>query len=370
MAVALVIGTKKGAAVVKSNDRKSWNCDFALKGWAITSSAQDDKGRVYAAVTHDVYGPSILASDDLDHWQQLEAAPRFPPGEKGNAEHIRIMASSDFFGKYKDAPRLVDQIWTLHFAHGTLYAGVSEAGLFASRNYGKSWEPVDGFNNHPTRDKWVPGFGGLGAHTILSDANDPGRLWVGVSAAGFFRTDDGGKTWSQKSEGVPGDTGQCVHRVTHDAAEANVLYRQEHRGVFMSTDGGDNWRKIEDGLPVGELSEGLHCSFGFPIVMDRHSGQVFVVPLDSDNFRVPRSGKLAVYRSCRGAHWEETRRGLPDNSYESVLRGAMGADQLDPGGVYFGTTSGTVYGTRDVGESWFEIARGLPRVLSVEAYAR
>jgi hypothetical protein len=368
MSVALVVGTKKGAAILKSSDRKTWSQDFALKGWAVTASARDDKGRVYVAVTHDVYGPSLLASDDLESWQQLEGAPRYAPGEKGNAEHIRIMMSGDFTGKYKDSPRLVDQIWTLHFAHGTLYAGVSEAGLFASRDRGKSWQPVDGFNNHPTRDGWIPGFGGLGAHTILSDAKDPNRMWVGVSSSGFFRTDDSGKTWEQKSHGVPGETGQCVHHVTHDANDADVLFRQEHRGVFMSKDAGDTWQKIEEGLPVSELSEGHRCSFGFPIVMDRNTGSVFVVPLEGDNFRMPRDGQLAVYRSKRGAPWQETRRGLPENSYEGVLRGAMSADQLDPGGVYFGTTCGAIYGTRDVGENWFEIARGLPRILSVEAY--
>jgi len=369
MSVALVIGTKKGVAILRSPDRKSWTREFALLGWETTASVRDDQGRYFVAVTHDVYGPSLLWSDDLENWQQLEAAPRYAPGEKGNAEHIRIKLSGDFMGKYKDAPRLVDQIWTLHFAHGTLYAGVSEAGLFASRDRGKSWEPVSGFNDHPTRDAWIPGFGGLGAHTILSDAKDPKRMWVGVSSAGFFRTDDGGKTWSQKSEGVPGETGQCVHHVANDASDAAVLYRQEHRGVYMSKDGGDSWQKFEDGLPVSELSDGLKCSFGFPIVMDRRTGNVFVVPLEGDNFRVPRNGRLAVYRSQRGARWEEMHEGLPDASYEGVLRGAMSADQLDPGGVYFGTTSGAIYGTRDVGASWFEIARGLPRILSVEAYA-
>lgn len=368
MSLALIVGTKKGAFVFTTEDRKSWRQDFALKGWAVTASVRDDQGRVYAAVAHDVYGPTILASDDLKEWKQLDAAPRFRPGEKGNAEHIRIVASGDFTGKYKDAPRLVDQIWTLHFAHGALYAGVSEAGLFVSRDRGQSWQPVDGFNNHPTRDTWPPGFGGLGAHTILSDAANADRMWVGVSSSGFFRTDDGGKTWSQKSSGIPGDTGQCVHCVAHDASDADVLFRQEHRGVYMSRDGGDNWQKIEDGLPVSELSEGFHCSFGFPIVMDKRSGNVFVVPLEGDNFRMPRDGRLAVYRSHRGARWEELRRGLPDNSYAGVLRGAMAADQLEPGGIYFGTSSGAIYGSDDTGESWSQIAQGLPRILSVEAY--
>ena len=368
MSVALIIGTKKGAAVLRSKDRKTWSENFALKGWPVTASVRDDRGRYYAAAAHGVFGPAIFASDDLETWQQLEAAPQFAPGEKGNAEHIRIMASGDFMGKYKDSPRLVDQIWTLHFAHGTLYAGVSEAGVFASRDQGKSWEPINGFNNHPTRDTWMPGFGGLGAHTILSDAKNPNRMWVGVSSSGFFRTDDGGKTWAQKSQGVWGEMGQCVHHVTHDAHNPDILYRQEHWGVYKSKDGGDTWEKFEDGLPISELSVGFKASFGFPIVMDRKSGHIFVVPLEGDNFRIPRNGQLAVYRSKNGAQWQEMREGLPANSYEGVLRGAMTADQLDPGGIYFGTTSGTVYGSHDVGESWASIAYDLPRITSVEAY--
>jgi photosystem II stability/assembly factor-like uncharacterized protein len=369
MPVAVIIGTKKGAATFTSKDRKHWDQDFALRGWSITASARDDAGRFYCAGAHGVYGACVFASDDGKDWTQLDAAPRFRPGERGNPEHIRIQASGDFMCKYKDNPRLVDQIWTLHFAHGTLYAGVSEAGLFASADRGASWQPVDGFNNQPGRETWPPGFGGLGAHTILSDANNPDRMWVGVSSAGFFRTDDGGRTWSQKSDGVPGETGQCVHHVAHDANDAGILFRQEHRGVYMSRDAGDSWQVIEDGLPVSELSDGLRCSFGFPIVMDRRSGHLFVVPLEGDNFRIPRDGRLAVYRSQNGARWQPLRNGLPDNSYEGVLRGAMAADQLDPGGIYFGTTSGAVYGSSDIGESWSQMAGGLARILSVEAYA-
>jgi photosystem II stability/assembly factor-like uncharacterized protein len=148
-----------------------------------------------------------------------------------------------------------------------------------------------------------------------------------------------------------------------------VLFRQEHRGVHRSDDGGENWRVIEDGLPVGELSDGHRCSFGFPIVMDRRSKSAFVVPLDGDNFRFPRDGQLAVYRTKDGEHWHPLATGLPDKCFTSVLRGSMAADQLDPGGIYFGTSSGSIYASNDLGESWREIARGLPRIMSVEAYA-
>jgi len=370
MRVALVVGTKKGAAIFVSDAaRQSWKRDFALRGWSVTASARDAEGRYYAAIANDVFGPAVMVSDDLNEWRQLESAPRYQPGEKGNLEHIRIVGAADFTGRYKDGARLIDQIWTLHYAHGTLYAGVSEAGLFASRDRGESWQPIDGFNNHPSRDSWVPGFGGLGAHTILTDANDPNRIWVGVSAAGLFRTDDGGKTWNPKNKGVNATTGQCVHHVAHDPENANVLFRQEHRGVHRSDDGGDTWHVIEDGLPVCELSDGHRCSFGFPIVFDRKSKQAFVVPLEGDNFRMPRDGQLAVYTTPDGTNWRPLTNGLPAHSYAAVLRGAMAADQQSPGGIYFGSSSGSVYATNDLGQSWREIANGLPRIQSVEAYA-
>jgi hypothetical protein len=370
MSVTLIVGTKKGAAIMVSDeDRQNWTQHFSLKGWSVTASTRDESGRIYAAIASDVFGAALMASDDLKEWRQLDSAPRYQPGEKGNLEHVRIAGASDFSGRYKDGPRLVDQIWTLHAAHGALYAGVSEAGLFVSRDRGKSWQGVDGFNNHPSRENWVPGFGGLGAHTILSDARNPDRMWVGVSAAGFFRTDDGGKTWRPKNDGVPGDTGQCVHHVAHDPADADVLYRQEHRGVYRSDDAGDTWHVMENGLPISELSDGHRCSFGFPIVYDRRSGKAFVVPLDGDNYRMPRAGQLAVYRSIDKSQWEPLTNGLPQNCYAAVLRGAMAGDQLAPGGLYFGNSAGSLYATNDLGESWCEIARGLPRIQSVEAYA-
>ncbi|HWA02488.1 MAG TPA: hypothetical protein VG819_03065 [Rhizomicrobium sp.] len=370
MSVTLVVGTPKGAAILQSDDRKSWREDFVLRGWPVTASVRDDSGRVYVAVNSPNYGVAIFTSEDFREWRQLPSAPRYRPEDRGNPEHHRIVSQMDFGGVLKEGGRFVDQIWTLHFAHGTLYAGVSEAGIFTSRDRGESWQPVDGFNEHPTRSSWVPGFGGLGAHTILTDAEDPERVWVGVSAAGFFRSDDGGRTWTPKNAGVNGDTGQCVHSVTHDPRNASTLYRQEHRGVHRSDDGGDTWTVIEDGLPVTELSDGHRCSFGFPSVMDRKSGNVFVVPLDGDNYRFPRDGKLAVYRTSNGRPWEPKTKGLPDNCFTAVLRGSMAADQLEPGGIYFGTASGTVFGSADCGESWTAIATGLPRITHVEAYAR
>ncbi len=374
MSVSLIVGTPKGAAVITSSDRRDWQEDFVLRGWPVTASVRDDKGRTYIAVNSPNYGVALFASDDLATWKQLESAPRYRPTDRGNPEHHRLIARDDWAGLLKAGGRFVDQIWTLHFAHGRLYAGVSEAGLFVSEDRGQSWQPIDGFNEQPGRENWAPGAGGLGCHTILTDARNPDRLWAGISAAGFFRSDDGGKTWAPKNKGVnpavdsaPATTGQCVHSVSHDPANADILYRQEHRGVHKSVDGGDSWQVMEDGLPVAELSDGHRCSFGFPSVMDIASGHVFVVPLDGDNFRFPRGGQLAVYRSRSGSAWEPLNKGLPANCYTAVLRGALAADQR--GGVYFGTASGTVYGSDDLGNSWREVASGLPRIMSVAAYA-
>jgi len=376
MSVALIVGTPKGAAILRSKDRRNWETEFVLRGWPVTASVRDDKGRTYVAVNSPNFGVALFASDDLTNWKQLEAAPRYRPEDRGNPEHHRLVAKEDFGGILKGGGRFVDQVWKLHFAHGALWAGVSEAGLFVSRDRGQSWQPVDGFNEQPGRENWAPGFGGLGAHTILSDDNDPNRMWVGISAAGLFRSDDGGKTWQPKNKGVnpaidsaPASTGQCVHSVTHDPKKANILFRQEHRGVHRSDDGGDSWQVIEDGLPVTELSDGHHCSFGFPSAIDLKTGQVFVVPLDGDNFRFPRGGQLAVYRTKNGKSWEPLTKGLPANCFTAVLRGSLSADQLDPGGLYFGTASGVIYGSDNLGESWSEVASGLPRIMSVEAYA-
>lgn len=368
MSVVLVAGTKKGAAILKSNGRGEWLRDFVLHGWHVTASVEDDTGRVYVAVASEVFGPAIFAGGNFKDWTQLSAAPRYAPEDRGNPEHNRIAAATDFSGRYASGGRFVDQIWKLHFAHSALYAGVSEAGLFVSRNRGESWQPLKGFNDHPERESWPPGFGGLCAHTILSDAKNPNRLWAGVSAAGFFRSDDAGKTWTPKNNGVPSPSGQCVHCVAHDPTNADVMYRQEHFGVYKSENGGDSWRAIENGLPVAEMSDGSHCSFGFPIAMDRPSGSVFVAPLDGDNMRMPRGGQLAVYRTTDGGRWQAQTDGLPANCYASVLRGAMAADQES--GIYFGTSSGTLYGSRDLGGHWRELASGLPRIMSVEAYVR
>ena len=370
MGVAVVVGTAKGAIILSSGDRKSWEVSpLLLKGWIVTAATRDEAGRTYLAVTHDVWGACVMASDDLDSWEQLPGSPRYAAGLDGNESHLRIVGAMDPMGQFKDGGRYVDQIWKLHAAHGKLYAGVSEAGLFCSDDQGKTWQVAEGLDQHETRPEWGAGFGGLCAHTVLTDAKNPDRIWVGISAAGVFRSEDGGHSFAPKNEGVSKSEGYCVHSLAHDPLDADVIYRQDHRGVYRTRDSGDSWQLIENGLPSSELSDGHRCSFGFAIRMDPASGRIFLVPMEGDSYRFPHGGRLEVYCSDdRGDSWKGLSNGLPQDFYGNVLRGAMDLDPLSPCGVYFGSTSGFVYGSPDRGESWLELARSLPKILCVAAF--
>lgn len=341
-----------------------------MKGWLVTSFARDPSGRTYAGVTHDVWGATVMASDDLKTWTQLEGAPRYPSDAKGNHGHNRIIGAMDPMEQFSAGGRHVDQIWKIHASSEILYAGVSEAGIFRSDDRGKSWHPLRGIDEHPDRDAFVPGFGGLCAHSILVDAHDPQRIWVGISSAGLFRSDDGGETFISKNEGVDSSgEGYCVHSVVHDPNDADVIYRQDHRGVYRTDDGGDSWSLIENGLPQSELSDEHRCSFGFAIGMDPRTHSAFIVPMAGDSFRFPHGGRMAVYRTQdRGESWQGFDEGLPSDCYANVLRGAMATDGSDPCGVYFGTTSGSVFGSADRAESWQTLVSDLPKVLAVEAF--
>ncbi|MEE8558366.1 MAG: exo-alpha-sialidase [Myxococcota bacterium] len=371
MGVVVIVGTAKGAAILRADEsRRSWAVDaLRFKGWTVTAATRDAQGRYYVAVTHEVWGAAVCVSDDLESWQQLENGPRYAQGEVGNEEHNRILGATDPLGRFKGGGRYVDQIWKLYAAGDVVYAGVSEAGLFRSDDRGKSWEVVAGLNEHPTRSSWIPGFGGLCAHSVLTDGRNPDRLWVGISSTGVYRSDDGGKTWEEKNDGVSKSEGSCVHSLAHNPADADVIYRQDHRGMYRTRDGGDSWQVIENGLPISTLGDEHRCSFGFTSGMDPASNSVYAVPIESDGFRFPHGGRLRVYRTQDGGEqWEELSRGLPDGVFANVLRGAMAVDPLDPCGVYVGTTAGTVYASADRGDSWSQIPATLPRILCVEAF--
>jgi photosystem II stability/assembly factor-like uncharacterized protein len=373
MSATLLVGTQKGALVLRSDDaRQHWSAgSLQLKGWLVTAFARDETGLTYAAVTHDVWGAVIMASHDLETWEQLESAPRYLETQKGNAGHNRIIGAMDPMEQFSPGGRHVDQIWKLLAVGDTLYAGVSEAGLFRSRDRGKSWQVLPGIDRHPHRDGWVPGFGGLCLHSILVDAHDPNRIWAGISSAGAFRSDDGGESFASINDGVvSGGEGWCVHSLAHDSQNADVIYRQDHQGVYKTTNGGDSWTRIESGLKMSTLSNEHECSFGFASGLDPQSGTAFIVPMEGDSFRFPHGGELTVARTTDGGqNWQPMRQGLPDDCWANVLRGAMALDHHDPCGVYFGTTGGSVYSSADRGESWSRLSSDLPKILCVEAFA-
>lgn len=370
MSGVLFVGTAKGAAILKKDGGASWVFEgLALPGWLVTAACQGPDGRYYVGVTSDVYGCAVVVTQDFKTFEQLEGAPAYAAGDAGNEQHNRTMGAMDPMGQKTLEQRYVDQIWKLHGDGKRLYAGVSEAGLFVSDDLGKSWQPVKGLNDHPTRGDWNAGFGGLCCHSVLTDARHPERLWVGISAAGVFRSDDGGTTWVSANGGVSAQEGYCVHGLAHDPNNADVIYRQDHRGFYRTDNGGDHWQLIEDGLPIAELSDNHKCVFGFPVVMNADTNSVFAIPLAGDNFRFPVDGKLAVYRTrTGGSDWQRLTGGLPSNFYTSILRGAMAIDQGDDFGVYFGTSAGQVFASADGGDHWQDVAQGLPKVLCVESF--
>jgi photosystem II stability/assembly factor-like uncharacterized protein len=249
-----------------------------------------------------------------------------------------------------------------------MYCGVEPAALFESRNAGESWSLVRGLFDHPHRPRWVPGNGGLALHTILEDPVNPRRVYVAISAGGVYRTDDGGASWQAANRGIRvtfqpeqfPEFGQCVHKMALHPSRPERIFLQHHWGVYRSEDCGDSWRNIGTGLP---------SDFGFPVVVHPHDpNTVYVVPVESDEFRCAPEGRLRVYRTRNaGGSWEPLSKGLPQKgAYETVVRDAMSADTLDPVGLYFGTRSGQLFGSSDEGKSWKRILGGLPSIVCVK----
>lgn len=352
--LVVLVGTTKGAFCYHSDARRQdWRLTGPhLGGWDIYSLFGDSRhgNRLYAGTSHFVYGPTIRVSTDFgETWTQVEDSPKYEG----------------------DSTFKLKRIWQIVPGHAsmpdTLYAGVEEAGLFVSPDRGESWAELTGLTNHPTRPNWFPGNGGLCLHTILLDPNDPQRMWVAISAVGVFRTTDGGETWTVCNTGLPGvptgmpasEVGRCVHKMVLDPRNTDTLYMQFHGGVFRSTDGADSWQPIEAGLPG---------NFGFPMVVTPR-GDLFLIPLISDEQRYVRDGDLAVYRSQNGgAAWEATRQGLPEQQYVGVLRDAMAVDALEPAGVYFGTSMGEVYCSPDNGEHWERLPGQFPRITMLKTW--
>jgi photosystem II stability/assembly factor-like uncharacterized protein len=364
--VRLLVGTKKGAFVLTSDGgRKKWDVQEPLfAGWEIyhLKGAPGDPKRVYASQTSGWFGQVIQRSDDGGkNWEKMGNEFLYS-GEVGTH-------------KWYDGtqhPWEFKRVWHLEPSATdpeTVYAGAEDAALFKTTDGGKSWKELPALRG-VKGDLWPPGAGGMCLHTILVDPNDPKRIFIAISAAGTFRSDDGGETWRAINKGLrsnyelpdpDADVGHCVHRIAMHGSRPGVLFMQKHWDVMRSDDGGDSWREVSGDLP---------SDFGFPIAVHAHEPEtIYVVPIESDEQHFPPEGKLRVYRSRTGGNeWEALTKGLPQKDcYVNVLRGAMSVDTLDPCGLYFGTTGGQVYGSADGGDSWTAIVRDLPAVLSVEA---
>jgi photosystem II stability/assembly factor-like uncharacterized protein len=347
----------KGAFVLSSDEaRKEWRVDGPhFRGESVYAMLHDGRGdrhRTFAASRSFHWGGTLRSSDDGGRtWSEPERhAVRFP-AESGLS---------------------LVQIWQITPGRQTqpdvLYCGVEPAALFESRDAGESWQPVEGLLSHEHRPRWQPGAGGLCLQTVLPDPNNRDRMLIAISAAGVYRTDDGGKSWRARNVGVRAqflpdkypEFGQCVHKVVHHPSRPERLFLQNHWGLYRSDDWGDNWKDIANGVP---------SDFGFAMVMHPHNADtVYIVPLESDEFRCTPEAKLRVYKTTdAGASWEPLSNGLPQSdAYETVLRDAMAADSLDPAGLYFGTRSGKLFGSADEGSTWQEIADGLPPIVCVK----
>lgn len=363
--VRVLVGTRKGAFILTAGgSRQQWDVGGPhFGGWEVfhVKGSPVDPDRLYASQTSDWFGQVIQRSDD-------GGATWEPVGNEFSFEGLPGTHQS-FDGTPQ--PWEFRRVWHLEPSLAdaqTVYAGVEDAALFRSTNGGQTWQELAGLRLHETGGLWQPGAAGLCLHTILLDAADPGRIFVAISAAGAFRTTDGGQTWQPINRGLVSDylpeptaeIGHCVHRIAMHPSRPDVLFMQKHWDVLRSDDGGDSWHEISGNLP---------SDFGFAIDVHAHEPEtVYVVPIKSDSEHYPPEGKLRVYRSrCGGHEWEALTGGLPQKDcYVNVLRDAMAVDSLDPCGLYFGTTGGQVYASADGGDHWAPIVRDLPAVLSVE----
>ncbi len=380
--VDILVGTTKGAFILTASaERDQWRLRGPFcGGWAINHVMGDPRdGTLWAAGGGDWTGAGVWRSDDGgDSW----TLSKLSNGEMDSflAENPEMAAQ---FGMEPAPPApftgSVAALWSLGLAGDTLYAGAKPAALYASLDRGNTWSPVEGLTDHPSHESWQPGGAGLVLHTIVADPERPQKLWVGISAAGVFATEDGGATWDRRNRRsnaeAPAardghdhgaDVGICVHNMVRASGrDSDLMYQQNHHGVFRSPDGGRSWDEISAGLP---------STFGFPVAV--HAGDpqtLWVLPLNGDILgRFPPDASAAVWRSRDGGdNWTALRDGLPQSDcFFTVLRQAMATDQGAPAGIYFGTNSGSVFASRDEGEHWDEIARHLPTVLSVETLTR
>jgi len=384
--VRVLVGTRKGAFILTSDGKRaSWDVAGPFfAGWEIyhLKGSPADPGRIYASQTSGWFGQVIQRSNDGGKsWETPGGGVTQGPDGMPKGESNRfVYDASPETGKpltthqYYDGtqrPWEFKRVWHLEPSlddPDAVYAGVEDAAIFRSTDGARSWQELPGLRGHGTGPKWQPGAGGMCLHTILLDRARPGRIFTAISAAGAFRSDDGGATWKTITRGLrsqflpdpEAEVGHCVHRIAQHPSRPDVLFMQKHWDVMRSDDAGDTWREVSGDLPT---------DFGFVVDVHAHEPEtVYVVPIKSDSEHFPLDGKLRVYRSRTGGNqWEALTKGLPQKDcYVNVLRDAMSVDSLEPCGVYFGTTGGQVYGSSDGGDSWEPIVRDLPPVLSVE----
>ncbi len=363
--VRVLVGTRKGAFVFtadgKRDDWKVSGPHFA--GWAIyhLKGSPADPSRIYASQTSGWFGQVVQRSDDGgETWQPV-----------GNRFVYDGTPGTHQWYDGTQHPWEFARVWHLEPSPSdpdTVYAGVEDAALFRSNDGGRTWSELSGLRTHTSGPSWQPGAGGMCLHTILIDPANPDRIFVAISAAGAFRSDDGGSSWRPINRGLgsasipsqEAEVGHCVHRIAMHPSRPDVLFMQKHWDVMRTDDAGESWHEISGDLP---------SDFGFPIDVHAHEPDtVYVIPIKSDTEHYPPDARLRVYRSrTGGGNWEAMTEGLPQRDcYVNVLRDSMAVDSLDPCGIYFGTTGGQVYASRDEGRTWSAIVRDLPSVLSVE----
>ena len=363
--VRLLIGTRKGAFVLTSDGkRERWDISaLHFAGWEMyhLKGSPADPDRLYASQSSGWFGQQIQRSNDGGKtWEPV-----------GNKFVYDGVPGTHQWYDGTPHPWEFKRVWHLEPSLSdpdTVYAGVEDAALFRSADGGLTWQEIPGLRDAKGH-LWQPGAGGMCLHTIVMDPSHPERMFIAISAAGVFRTDDAGKTWRPMNRGLQSkyelpdpdaEVGHCVHSIAMHPSRPNVLFMQKHWDVMRSDDAGASWHEISGNLPT---------DFGFPIHVHAHEPEtIYVVPIKSDSEHFPPDGKLRVYRSRTGGNeWEALTKGLPQSDcYVNVLRDAMAVDSLDSCGVYFGTTGGQVYASADAGDTWAPIVRDLPAVFSIE----